>query len=733
MSSRSAALAVACVLSACGDNHAGLPPTDAPPDDSGIDEDGCRILTLGQKDFQFNLIEQILGVRFPVTPNLDGNDKDFLRIELWDSTTPDLPPLETGTFDLSETPDLTTCQHCVWVELDAKDDGTVGSIYMATQGTITITKVTDPLDIEFAGSTSRVVMRRATIGDNGATTLVPGGDCVSIQGASFDTTPTPGAACESAEDCGNPILEICDPSNNTCTPPECNFDFPCEGENELCLIQYRDLFEGACYTTCDPQGPASQCPSGQQCAQRGIDTSFGICKYTGTGALGEACTVEDNSTSCDGGVCSEQSETCVTSCSFFADETECPANTACSIFSQCEPPSAGVTASIGQVCGNDADLAQGCGSDGEAFRGICFGFEGDPLRCERACLGNENCDADEFCALRFSSGLGICLPDPVCGDGELGEVDELCDDGNTDDNDGCSADCKTVNGDFLCDNATPLAPGATITDSTATGIDGFASTCQAGIARAQLYDVQPPGAGRLRLHLTSPTSQSLSLRTTCNDPGSETTCLADFGVPTDQLLTVQVTDPTPAAVSVMVSALTVLEQGTYELSAEFVAEDCGDDIVAGREVCDDGNETANDGCSADCRAIEYDALCTLSPTLSTSATNSGTLEGAPTLYEATCAADDGAAIHEARMFTFTAPSAGTLSLKLVDGTSFAILTVRDGCGAPAEAPELACRPAFLDGEIQRTLAANETVTVVVSSFFLGEDLGTFTLDASFTP
>ena len=728
-----AALAV-CVLAACGDNRAAPSPPDSMPPDSGLDEDGCRILTLGQKDFQFNLIDQILGVRFRVAPDLEGNGRDFLRVELWDSTTPDLPPLATGTFDLATTPDLATCQHCVWVEPDAKEDGTVGTIYIATEGTITVTKVTDPLETEFAGNTSRVVMRRATVGEAGVTTLVPGGDCVSIAGASFDTTPTPGAACESAEDCGNPLVEVCDPSTNTCTPPECNFDAPCAGPNEVCVIQYRDLFEGACYTACDPRGPASQCPAIQECTQRGLDPSNGICKSTGTGGAGEACLVEDNSTSCStGAVCSELSETCATPCSFFAADSGCSASTVCSLFSRCEPASVGIDVPFGTACGADAELAQGCASDGEAFRGICFGFEGDPLRCEKACLGNDGCTTGEFCALRFTSGLGICLPNPVCGDGAKGEIDETCDDGNTSGGDGCSADCQTVDTAFLCTHATTLAIGSSATDTTATGVDGLQATCQPGLARAHLYAVTPPAAGRLRLHLTSPTSQAVSVRATCTDPGSELACRADFGLPTDQELIVQITNPTPAAVSVMVSAMTVLEQDGYTLAAEFVPEDCGDGIVAGREVCDDSNETANDGCSADCRTIEYGALCTLAPALSTIATNTGTLAGAPTLYEATCAADDGAEIHEARMFTFTAPSAGTLSLKLTDETSFAILTVRDGCGSPAAAPELVCRPAFLDGEIQRTLAAGEAVTVVVSSFFLGQDLGAFTLDATFVP
>jgi cysteine-rich repeat protein len=273
-----------------------------------------------------------------------------------------------------------------------------------------------------------------------------------------------------------------------------------------------------------------------------------------------------------------------------------------------------------------------------------------------------------------------------------------------------------------------------VTDTTVTGIDGFQATCQAGIARAHLYEVTPPGAGRLRLHLTSPSSQALSVRGTCNDAGTETQCKSDFGVATDQELILQITDPTsPAAVQAMVSALTVLEEDTYTLAAEFTPEDCGDGVIAGREVCDDGNETANDGCSANCRTIEYGALCTLAPELSITATNTGTLAGAPGIYEATCTADGGTELHESRMFTFTAPAAGTLSLKLTDDTSFAVMTVRDGCGSPAAAPELVCNPAFLGGEIQQTLAANQDITVVVSTFIVGRDLGAFTLDATFQP
>src|SRR5690606_18210342 len=141
--------------------------------------------------FSFNLIDQLLGVRFPVTPNLDAATSDVLHVELWDSTTPDLPPLATGAHDLAGMSDLATCQYCVWVDVDATEDGVLDSVYVATEGTLTITKITDPLETVFAGHSSRIVLRRATVGDNAETTLVPDGDCVSIPALSFDTTPTP--------------------------------------------------------------------------------------------------------------------------------------------------------------------------------------------------------------------------------------------------------------------------------------------------------------------------------------------------------------------------------------------------------------------------------------------------------------------------------------------------------------------------------------------------------------
>src|SRR6187399_1180322 len=48
-----------------------------------------------------------------------------------------------------------------------------------------------------------------------------------------------------------------------------------------------------------------------------------------------------------------------------------------------------------------------------------------------------------------NDGGGGPMEDAVCGNDRL-ELGELCDDGNTDDDDGCSGDCKVADPDYLC-------------------------------------------------------------------------------------------------------------------------------------------------------------------------------------------------------------------------------------------------------------------------------------------
>ncbi|MCK6549830.1 DUF4215 domain-containing protein [Myxococcota bacterium] len=751
------AILVLPTLVACGDGGGPSPldasttdagvPDAAPPDagdagttdagagdaGTGLDEDGCRILTLGERGFQFNLFGQLTGLRYGVSPNLEGVDGDHLLVELYDSTTGGLPALTTGTFDLASgvNDNLGTCQHCVWLKVDESPDGVVETIYYQTQGTLTLTRVSDPFEPAFAGSSSRIVLRRASVTDEGRSVLVPDGDCVSVT-LTFDTTPTPDASCTSAEECGNPLLEVCDPATNRCAEPQCGEFFSCPEPDDVCVTQYRDQFFGACYDWCDPTVNASQCEDGQRCVQFGVDPSFGLCKWVGELAAGEACEPSDNGTSCGGdAVCSAASGTCTPSCEYFADATGCPTGTVCSFFGVCEPTSAGSPATLGEPCDPSVELATGCGADGQSFRGICFAYPPAAPVCERACLGADGCGAGEFCALRFSSGLGICLPVPVCGDGVLGEIDELCDDGNTASGDGCSADCRTVEYGVICTSLPGLSLGVDVAGDTATARDGFKSSCQLGVARAELFAVTPPGPGRLTLRLVSPTNHTLALRGACADDTTELSCAEQAFEGEAEELVHQVTSTSAPGLTAIVSAFTVLDEGPFTLRAEFVAEQCGDGIIAGNEVCDDGNTSGSDGCSANCRAIEYDYYCATAPELSTTAPNVGDTTGGPELFVNQCSADNGIASGPDRLYRWTAPANGELHLRL-DSIDNLVIAVLDGCGAPAAVSELACNTVFTLGDVDVRVTAGQVLTILVDGF-LPDNQAAYSLEATFTP
>lgn len=740
-------LLVCSAIAACGDDDPS-PPSDAGSDaadagadvgvdgggegDSGLDEDGCRVLTLGPRDFQFNLFGQLTGLRYPVVPNLDETAADFLLLELYDSTTEGVPALQVGTFDLAApgNDNLGTCQHCLWVRVDETPEGVVPAVYYQTEGSITLDVVTDPLEPIFAGSTGRVVLRRATVNEEGHSVLAPEGDCVSLPPLYFDTSPTPNAPCLSAEHCGNALLEICDPDSGRCGEPQCGEFLSCPRDGQTCVSQYRDLFHGACYTSCDPSVSPSDCGGEQRCVQFGVDPSYGLCKTVGEGRLGERCEITDNGTSCAGtAVCSELSGTCTLSCDFYAATPGCGDGALCSLFGVCEPSASGRDTALGEPCGEADELATGCAPDGEAFRGICFAYPPAPPICQRACLGERGCDEGEFCALRFTSGLGVCLPIPVCGDGALGEVNESCDDGNTESGDGCSADCQNVEYEILCESPPGLPFGVEIEGDTSNARDGFQSSCQAGRARADLFTVTPPGPGRLTLQLASASNQTLALRAACADVATEILCAERAAGGEAEEIVHQVTSTTGLALTVVVSAFTVLEEGPFAVRADFVAELCGDGVVAGAEICDDGNTVSEDGCRGDCREVEYDFYCAQAQSLSTSSANAGDTTGAPNLFANECF-EPGRPSGPDHIYHFVAPADGQLHLFLESPELMAV-AVLDGCAPPSAVAELACNASFTLGTIDFDMTAGQAVTVLVDGFRPGDE-GAYTLHATFT-
>jgi fibro-slime domain-containing protein len=208
---------------------------------------------------------------------------------------------------------------------------------------------------------------------------------------------------------------------------------------------------------------------------------------------------------------------------------------------------------------------------------------------------------------------------PVCGNG-LREVGEACDDGNTDDNDGCSASC-VVEPNFVCTNAgeacvptvvcgdSRLTGGETCDDGNTTANDGCSATCSietgwrcpvpgaacfaaacgdgviAGDEECDDGDTLDNGCSstcKLQDGFKCPTAGALCVRTVCGDGVREGSEQCDDG----NLRPYDGCSP----------------QCTREPSCSGgpCTGVCGDGLIFPGEQCDDGNTRSGDGCSASC-------------------------------------------------------------------------------------------------------------------------------------
>jgi cysteine-rich repeat protein len=191
---------------------------------------------------------------------------------------------------------------------------------------------------------------------------------------------------------------------------------------------------------------------------------------------------------------------CVDSTSFTCGEILCPASSVC-VENECVPRSAR------DACDGQLDLAT-CNIEGRT--GICVHSACQLIACGDGIInGNEICDDSNT-----EDGDGCsanCRSNESCGNGVI-DFREGCDDGNDDDQDGCHNDCRLARcGDGVVDSL-------------------IGERCDEGAANA-------------------------------NTPSA--TCRMDCQLPR-----------------------------------------CGDDVKNGTEICDDGNLASGDGCSGDCLSNE---------------------------------------------------------------------------------------------------------------------------------
>ncbi|MCA9610390.1 MAG: DUF4215 domain-containing protein [Myxococcales bacterium] len=167
-----------------------------------------------------------------------------------------------------------------------------------------------------------------------------------------------------------------------------------------------------------------------------------------------------------------------------------------------------------------------------------------------------------------------------CGDGTVDRMSETCDDGNTVDGDGCSADCQS---DETCGNGiTDAAAGELCDDGNTEDGDNCRSDCLSDYAcgNGVVDDIASGGS----------TDEVCDDGNMLNGDGCSADCLSDESCGNGV---------------VDLAAGEVCDDGNTvdgdDCSADCsVSLLCGNGTLDGVEECDDGNTTDGDGCSGTC-------------------------------------------------------------------------------------------------------------------------------------
>ncbi|MGF1469802.1 MAG: DUF4215 domain-containing protein [Sandaracinaceae bacterium] len=307
---------------------------------------------------------------------------------------------------------------------------------------------------------------------------------------------------------------------------------------------------------------------------------------------------------------------------------------------------------------------------------------GVPSTCTEVC-GDGRVVGDEACDDGFTDACGTCNADcsgdgtpSTCGDRELCPETEPCEDGNAVDLDGCSALCVEEPGwSCVTDSANDppsactsmcgdgaLAAGAEVCDDGNTGPeDGCSGTC---MVESGWSCTDVPGARSVCAPICGDGERvgAEALATGCDDGATEdgdgcsAACLVEMG---------WLCAGAPSACS----------------------EDCGDGMLVGVETgpdgCDDGGTVVGDGCNGTCM-VETGWSCSGAPSDCAPICGDGRLRGAELCDDGNqevCGQCRSASCASAPVAA--APAMGSLTLTAVpaDGETF---TLNDGGtdGAP---------------------------------------------------
>jgi fibro-slime domain-containing protein len=335
---------------------------------------------------------------------------------------------------------------------------------------------------------------------------------------------------------------VCDTAGEACTSTlVCGDGLP--GPDEACDDGNTKGGDG-CSKTCSVEAGYSCDKDGEPCTPTTAPAKCG----NGKTEVGETC--DDGNTTSDDGC----SKTCQTDPGYTCNGTTCTPNAECG----------DGTLNSGEQCDDGNQVPSDC--------------------CSSSCKLEANCK----CSTPSSgSGPQKCESTIVCGDGAVAAVGEACDDGNTADHDGCSADCQNIEKGYTCPAAgggcsvavvtcpnSIIDPGEECDDGKAAG-----SGCSANCKVETGYVCPTAGAACKLKEFCGNGKVSFTTGETCDDgnatgsDGCSAACTIEAGWSCDNTASPSV----------------------------CTKEVCGNKKIAAGETCDDGNTTPGDGCNSVCK------------------------------------------------------------------------------------------------------------------------------------
>ncbi len=196
----------------------------------------------------------------------------------------------------------------------------------------------------------------------------------------------------------------------------------------------------------------------------------------------------------------------------------------------------------------------------------------------------EECDAGKDTSSEYNGCTSTCQRINYCGDGKIQPDHEECDDENTDDNDGCSSECK-LEENFIC----VTKNGKSVCNSVLCGNGKIDENegCDDG------NRLNGDGCSMICLN-------EKGFRCHTNDSGTSV-CDLTCGNGTLDKDALETCDDGNTIDGDGCSAHCTIEPGYICEDDGCIARACSDGIIAGNEECDDGNTIDGDGCSKWCK------------------------------------------------------------------------------------------------------------------------------------